>query len=637
MADILDSINSPADLAPLDHDEMVQLAAEIRQRIIEVVSCNQGHLASNLGTVELTLALHAEFDFTRDKLVWDCGHQTYAHKILTGRRDRFSTLRQEGGITGYADRRESPEWDSFSFGHTATSISTALGLACAHKSGDSDDWVVAVIGDGAMASGMAFEAMNHAGALDRRLLVVLNDNRMSISRSVGAFARYFSKLRASTSYTGLRDEIRDLVGRLPLVGETIDSLADRISGGIQAALTPGGLFVELGFGYYGPINGHRIGQLRDTIRHLKRLKGPVLLHLLTEKGRGFAPAVDDPTRFHSAGPFEWEDDTVSSEEPSSGTSYSSVFGGELCRQAAKDERIVAITAAMPGGTGMIPFAEKFPDRFHDVGICEQHATGFAAGLCAGGLKPIFAVYSTFLQRAYDQLFHEISLQHLPVIFCIDRAGFVGSDGPTHHGLLDIAMGRSLPGFVLMAPSCAAELRRMMQLALAGDFPAMIRYPRESVPDDGEPSTASFDLGHAGILRRGPDGAIIAYGVTALRAEAAAKILAERDGLHITVVDARFARPLDTTVIFEIVRNAPAVLLTEEHCVAGGFGSEVIEQLVAAGISTTHVRQAAVPREFVLHAAREVQLHNCGLDAEGLADRLRALLAETRSAETRGAM
>jgi 1-deoxy-D-xylulose-5-phosphate synthase len=630
MADLLDSINSPADLAPLADDEMAQLASEIRRRIIEVVSCNQGHLASNLGAVELTLALHAEFDFARDKLVWDCGHQTYTHKILTGRRDRFSTLRQEGGITGYADKNECPEWDSFSFGHTATSISTALGLACAREHGADDDWVVAVIGDGAMASGMAFEAMNHAGALDRRLLVVLNDNRMSISRSVGAFAQYFSKLRASTSYTGLRDEIRDLVGRLPVVGETIDSLADRLSGGIQAALTPGGLFVELGFGYYGPINGHRIGQLRDTIRHLKRMKGPVLLHLLTEKGRGFAPAVDDPTRFHSAGRFEWEDDTVSSEEPSSGTSYSSVFGAELCRQATADKRIVAITAAMPGGTGLLDFGEKFRDRLHDVGICEQHATGFAAGLCAGGLRPVFAVYSTFLQRAFDQMFHEVSLQRLPVVFCVDRAGLVGSDGPTHHGLLDIAMGRSLPGFVLMAPSCAADLRRMMQLALAGDSPAMIRYPRESVPDEDEPGAATFDMGQAGVLRRGPDGAIIAYGIAAIRASAAAAIMAETDGLEITVVDARFARPLDTSVIFDVVRNSPAVLLAEDHCIAGGFGSEVLEQLVAAGMDTRHVRQVGVPREFILHAAREVQLSNCGLDAEGLAERLRGLLAETRS-------
>jgi len=627
MTGLLESIDDPTDLRKLNVRQLTQVAAEVRELIIEVVSRNRGHLASNLGTVELTLALHYCFDFRHDRLVWDCGHQCYAHKILTGRRDAFRTLRQEGGISGFADRSESP-YDTFSFGHTGTSISAALGIACGQRAGGKGDHVVAVIGDGAIASGMPFEALNHAGELGGNLIVVLNDNTMSISPSVGAVARHLSKLRVSPSYDSIRQEVMDLANRVPVVGPHLDVILARLTEGVQAALTPGGLFVELGFRYFGPMDGHNIPDIVETFRNLKRMRGPILLHMLTEKGHGFRPASQDPTRFHSSKRFEWANGTLHSEEETTGDSYSNVFARALCDLGESDSRIVAITAAMPDGTGLTSFAERFGSRFYDVGICEQHAVGLAAGLSAGSLRPVFAVYSTFLQRAYDQLFHDISLQGEPAVFCIDRAGLVGTDGSTHHGLHDIAYCRALPGFVLMAPATGAELRRMLELALKGDFPAAIRYPREKVPDPApDGPVPDFEVGRAEVRRRGPDGAIIAYGVMAARASAAARILREEDGLDITVINARFARPLDLDVIAPAVAEHPAVLLVEDHCVAGGFGSAVLEGLAERGVGAGHVRLLGVPCEPVRHASRESQLAAFRLDAGGQAGRLRELRRE----------
>ncbi len=626
MSRLLDSINSPADLRPLSPDQLTQLAGEVRELIIDVVSRNGGHLASNLGTVELTLALHRSFDLELDRLIWDCGHQCYAHKILTGRRERFDTLRQEDGVSGFADKAESP-FDAFHFGHTATSLSAALGLACADKTLGNDRRVVAVIGDGAMASGMAFEALNHAGELERNLLVVLNDNKMSISRSVGAIARYLSKIRTSAPYAGIKQELHGLLGVVPAIGHSVDGIMGRLREGIQTALTPGGLFVDLGFHYYGPVDGHDLGGLVDTFEHLKRIGGPILLHVLTEKGHGFAPASEDPTGFHSSKRFQMANGTLSNLEESSGTSYSNVFGETLCKLAERDPRIVAITAAMPDGTGLVEFAKRFPGRFYDVGICEQHAVGLANGLSAGGLRPVFAVYSTFLQRAYDQLFHDVSLQGEPVVFCIDRAGLVGNDGATHHGLNDVAYCRIMPGFVVAAPRNAADLRRMLELAVTGDRPTAIRYPRETVPDpEGEGDALEFGIGQAEFLQRGERAAIIAYGVMTQRAMDAARILQEEDGLATTVVNARYAQPLDVEMLLNAVPGHDAVLLVEDHSVAGGFGSAVLEFLAAEGIAAGHVRQAAIPLEFVAPAARDKQLALLELDGPGLTARLRRLLA-----------
>ena len=624
MSDLLDSIKGPDDLRGLTVPQLRELADEVRGLIIEVVSRNRGHLASNLGTVELTIALHRCFDFLQDRLVWDCGHQAYAHKILTGRRDSFAALRQEGGVSGFVDRHESP-YDTFSFGHTSTSISAALGMACADRTLGVHRRVVAVIGDGAIAAGMAFEALNHAGALGLDLLVVLNDNKMSISRSVGAIARYLSKVRASAPYTDIKQELQDLLTVVPRVGAGFEGVLARLREGVQSALTPGGLFVDLGFHYYGPVHGHDVAEMVNTFEHLKRVRGPVLLHVLTEKGHGFHPASADPVRFHSSGRFGLANGSLCSEEQSDGPSYSDLVGQALCEAAEKDERMVALTAAMPDGTGLCEFATRFPDRFYDVGICEQHAVGLAGGLCAGGLRPVFAVYSTFLQRAYDQLFHDVAFQGAPVVFCIDRAGLVGSDGPTHPGLNDIAYCRAMPGFVVMAPKDAAELRRMLTLALQGSRPAAIRYPRET-PPEGPDGEADFQVGQAEVCRRGEGAAIIAYGALVSRALDAARILEEEDGLCITVVNARFAQPLDLETILPVLREHRAVLLAEDHSVAGGFGSAVLEAASACGMAADHVRQAAVPLQPVPHATRDAQLARLGLDGPGLAAGLRRLLA-----------
>ncbi len=632
MVRLLDSIDSPADLRKLRRSRLPELAAELRELIIDVVSRNRGHLASNLGVVELTLALHYCFDFERDHLVWDCGHQTYAHKIITGRRDRFHTLRQEGGLSGFADPSESP-FDTFNFGHTSTSISAGLGLALADAVRGNDARTVAVIGDGAMAGGMAFEALNHAGALGTNLLVVLNDNKMSISHTVGAIAHYLRKLRAGRPFVDIRRELQDFVPRIPVVGEPFDSALGRLRDGIQAAIGPGGPFVELGFHYYGPVDGHHIPELVDAFHDLRRVEGPVLFHVVTEKGHGFPPATEDPTRFHSSKRFEHENGTLSSEEVPSGQSYSAVFGRCMCRLAEEDDRVVAITAAMPDGTGLRQFAERFPDRFYNTGICEQHAVGLADGLSRGGLKPVFAVYSTFLQRAVDQMAHDVALQDAPVTFCIDRAGLVGADGPTHHGLHDIALCRMLPGFVVMAPKDGRELRAMLRLAVRTDAPVAVRYPREVVPDeegsDAEPGEPELAVGRAEVCREGTEGAIIAYGALVGRALRAATLLAEQDELEVTVVNARFGRPLDRETICATVRDHPAVLVAEDHSVVGGFGAAVLEMLAEEGICTEGVRLAGVPDRFVEHAGRETQLARCGLDAPALADRLRDLMEQRR--------
>jgi len=643
MSSLLDSIDGPQDLRRLDLDQLNTLAGEVRELIIEVVSANGGHLSSNLGVVELTIALHRCFDFLKDRLIWDVGHQAYAHKILTGRREAFRSLRLKEGISGFADRKESP-YDTFSFGHTGTSISAGLGLSCADEAlagraaeGEADAGgrrkVVVVIGDGAISSGMPFEALNHAGAVGRNLLVILNDNRMSISPTVGAVARYLSKVRASAPYQEVKREVLDVLSRWRPAREGLSSLYSRASEAIQAALTPGVLFVELGFSYYGPVDGHDLTALVDTLEHVSRINGPVLLHVLTEKGRGFRPASSDPTGFHSSGCFRAEEGEVIAETQETGAaeqtrSYSSLLGETLVELAEEDPRLVAITAAMPDGTGLTEFARRYPDRLHDVGICEQHAIGFAGGLAAGGLKPVVCIYSTFLQRAYDQIFHDVALQGAPVVFCVDRAGLVGSDGPSHHGHFDVAYFRCMPGFVVMAPADGAELAAMLRFALSIDRPCAIRYPRENVPSASAEGAAPLSLGRAQVVRTGADAAVIAYGAAVRRAVEAAGIL-EREGRAVTVVNARFAKPLDLETIFRVVREHAAVLIAEDHALAGGFCAAVLEALAVEGIAAGHVRPAALPDQFVGHASREEQLAQLGLDGPGLAERLRGLMGAAR--------
>lgn len=633
MSKLLDTIESPDDLRMLTTSQLATLAGEIRACIIEVVSSNGGHLASNLGVVELTLALHYCHDFLHDRVVWDVSHQAYTHKIITGRRDQFPTLRQKGGISGFTNKTESP-YDAFTFGHTGTSISAGLGLACAMESRRQDAEVVAVIGDGAIASGMPFEALNHAAETGEDLLVVLNDNQMSISPSVGGVAHYLSKIRASGPYVGMKKEVKGLVGRWGSALKTIDGLYDRVAEGIQTALTPGGLFVELGFDYYGPVDGHDVDELVDALQHMKNIDGPVLLHVITQKGHGFEPAREDPTEFHSSGTFEMKDgeivcavdgkeeegEALEPEPEPESCSWSEIMGRSLLDEAEHDPRICAITAAMCGGTGLDGFAEKYPDRFYDVGICEQHGVGFAGGLATGGMRPVACIYSTFLQRARDQIFHDVALQEVPVVFGVDRAGLVGSDGATHHGLHDVAYFRGLPGVAVMAPGDAAELGRMVHLALKADHPSAIRYPREKVSPGSRFTDEEFEIGEARVIREGDDAAIIAYGALVSRAMAAAEELAD-EGVDITVVNARFAKPLDTEMIGAVIADHPAVLLAEDHVRAGGFGSAVLEAMVEEGVDVSNVRLAAVPDRFIEHATREDQLAELRLDGEGLAHRL----------------
>ncbi len=652
MSKLLDSINGPGDLRRLSIPQLKGLAGEIRELIIQVVSQNGGHLSSNLGVVELTIALHYCFDFLKDRLIWDVGHQAYTHKILTGRRETFPELRSKGGLSGFADKEESP-YDIFSFGHTGTSLSAGLGLACArdlvagdpaegkksdHPTCPEHPRVVAVIGDGAVSSGMSFEALNHAGSMENDLLFVLNDNRMSISAPVGGLARYLSQIRSSAAYLGFKREVHDLLSRWRPALERVEGLFNRLGEGIQSALTPGGLFVELGFHYYGPVDGHDVAELIKTFERLKRVEGPVLLHVLTEKGRGFEPARNDPTGFHSSGRFELRNgklvppagqalDCGAEAKPrlTSAAFYSEVLSDTLLELAAELPRLVTITAAMPDGTGLSRFAERYPDRFYDVGICEQHAVGFAGGLAAGGLRPVVCIYSTFLQRAYDQIFHDVVLQKAAVVFCVDRAGMVGSDGPSHHGLYDVASFRCMPGAVLMAPADAEELRAMLRLALSSGRPCAIRYPREIPPKQQCGGGGELSIGKAAVCRQGKDAAIIAYGAMVVRALEAADILSELDGRTVTVLNARFAKPLDKERIVHVVRDHPAVLVAEDHALAGGFGAGVLEALAREGIGASHVRLAGAPDRFVEYASRDEQLASVGIDGPGLADRLRRLM------------
>ena len=614
---ILEKIDSPKDLQQLDAEDLEVLAQEIREEIIDVVSKNPGHLSSNLGVVELTIALHCTFDFLNDKLIWDVGHQTYVHKLLTGRRKEFSTLRQYKGLSGFPDITES-EYDPFTCGHSGHAISAALGIACADKINNVDRNIIAVVGDAAIGAGMSLEALNHAGHLKRNLIVILNDNKMAISGTVGAIAMHINKIRTTPLYADFKKEVHHVLQSLPIVGKRMEHTLEHITEALKREITPGQIFVDLGFDYFGPIDGHNIQTLTETLQNIRNVEGPVLLHVITEKGKGFEPASANPERYHSAGNFKMHNGKVKEtpKDPKQ-VSYTKVFGKTIIELAEANKDIVAITAAMPDGTGLDAFSKEFPDRYFDVGICEQHAIGLANGLVAAGLKPVAAIYSTFLQRAYDQVFHDVCLQKNGILLSLDRAGIVGNDGPTHNGVFDIAYLRHLPGITLMAPKDGAELKAMLHKAIQLNTPAAIRYPRANIPEGSLDNNCNpVEIGKGEILREGRDGVIIAYGAMVYPSMECADMLAEK-GIDVTVVNARFAKPLDEDLIMKVAGKNQIVITVEDHTEVGGFGSAILELLVEKGINTQNIHKMGIPDKFTEQGSRDIILKTLNLDAEGI--------------------
>jgi 1-deoxy-D-xylulose-5-phosphate synthase len=572
MYKLLDSINSPSDLKKLTYEELDTLSKELRDYVIKVVSENGGHLASNLGVVELTLALHRVFNTPKDKIVWDVGHQSYIHKIVTGRRDNFTTLRKKGGISGFPKREESAH-DAFETGHSSTSISAALGMAKARDLAGDNYSVVAVIGDGALTGGMSFEALNHAGDFPTNLIVILNDNEMSISHNTGALSNYLSKLRTEPAYFKLKGEIETILNKVPLVGKSMFKLAERLRDWFKYLVVPGVLFEELGFKYFGPIDGHDIRKLEEVINRAKSYNGyPVLIHVVTVKGKGYSIAEDKPNKFHSLSPFFIE--TGELKVKSQKKTYSDVFGNTLIELAEHNDKIVAVSAAMCEGTGLAGFAAKYKNRFFDVGIAEQHAVTFCAGLAAGGFKPVFAVYSTFLQRAYDQVVHDVCMQNLNVIVAIDRAGIVGSDGETHQGVFDITYLRHIPNITIMSPKDGWELSEMLKLAVSKNGPVAIRYPRGTAREF-EYSQTPLEFGKSEVLIEGADGVIIAEGNLVYRALEVCERL-KQSGKNFTVVNARFLKPLDEKLLLDLAKKHKVIYTMEDNVISGGFGSSILE-------------------------------------------------------------
>ncbi len=619
MSAILDQIGSTADLKRLSLMELRELAGELREEIIDTVSRTGGHLASSLGVVELTIALHRVFNTPDDQIVWDVGHQAYAHKLLTGRRGRFSTLRQLDGLSGFPKREESP-FDAFDVGHSSTSISAALGMAAARDATGGKEKVVAVIGDGSLTAGLAFEGLNQAGHLKKDLIVILNDNEMSISPNVGAISSFLSRKLSSDLFVRFKKETENFLGHLPGFGKELIGLARRAEESIKGFLTPGMLFEAFGFDYFGPIDGNRLEDLVETLGNVSRLKGPVLVHVLTRKGMGYPPAEEHPATFHGVGPFDRESGEVA-EAKGGAQSYTGVFGQTLLDLAGADDRVVAITAAMKEGTGLGPFAERFPERFFDVGIAEQHAVTFAAGMACRGLRPVVALYSTFLQRAYDNVLHDVCLQNLPVVFALDRGGLVGADGPTHHGVFDLSYLRHIPNLVFMAPRNELELQRALATALQSPGPFAFRYPRGK----GEglellPHPEPLTIGRGEKLREGADGTVFALGATVGPALAAAETLAA-EGIDLAVVDARFLKPLDGELLSAEARRTGAVVTVEENVLQGGFGSAVLEFFEEAGLSP-RVLRLGLPDRFVEQGSQAELWARYGLDASGIAGSLR---------------
>ncbi|MGQ0384577.1 MAG: 1-deoxy-D-xylulose-5-phosphate synthase [Gammaproteobacteria bacterium] len=603
---LLEAIETPADLRALERPELPALADELRAFLIHTVGQMGGHLAAGLGTVELAVALHYVFDTPYDRLVWDVGHQAYPHKVLTGRRRRLASIKQQDGLAPFPARAESV-YDSFGVGHSSTSISAALGMAIANRAAASDRRVVAVIGDGAMSAGLAWEALNHAGSLDVDLLVVLNDNDMSISENVGALSNYFARLLSGRAYSHLREGGKKVLRRMPSAWE----LARRSEVHAKGMVLPGTLFEEMGFNYIGPVDGHDVDTLVTTLGNMRMLPGPQLLHVVTQKGKGYAPAEADPIKWHGPGPYDPKSGTLIKEK-TAGPTYSQVFGEWLCDMAAQDERIVGITPAMREGSGLVEFEKRFPERYFDVAIAEQHAVTLAAGLACDGLKPVVAIYSTFLQRGYDQLIHDVALQRLPVVFAIDRAGLVGGDGATHQGVFDLSYLRCVPNLTVMTPADENECRQMLYTASQLDGPAAVRYPRGRGPGATVVRTMqALPVGRAELRRQGGSGlALLAFGTVLAQAEAVA------ESLDATLLNMRFVKPLDEEAIASAAASHQALVTLEENVVAGGAGSAVLEHLQRIGCAVP-LLQLGVPDRFIEHGSREDNLAAAGLDAAGV--------------------
>ena len=625
---LLDTIDSPEDLKKLSRSALSELAKEIRKTIVDVVSTSGGHLASSLGAVELGIALHYVFDTPKDKILWDVGHQAYAHKLLTGRREQFSTLRRQGGLSGFTKRSESP-YDAFTTGHSSTSISAGLGIACAKHLKNDTAKVVAVIGDGSLTAGLAYEGLNQTGDThkDKDLIVILNDNEMSISQNVGALSSLLSRTFSASRLQSLRKEFGEFLKSLPRIGENVYQLAKRSEESFKTFVTPGMLFEAFNFEYFGPIDGHNLNHLIDILNNIKTINEPVLLHVITKKGKGYPQAEQNPVYFHGVGSFDI-DTGVCRPKKTNAPSYTEVFGQTMVELARANDKIIAVTAAMPEGTGLVPFSKAYPDRFFDVGIAEQHGVTFAAGMATEGYCPVVAIYSTFLQRAFDQIIHDVCIENLPVVFALDRGGIVGEDGPTHHGLFDISFLRSIPNMVVMAPKDENELRRMLATAVAHDGPIALRYPRgQGVGVDLDESIETIPIGSAEVLEHGDDILIIAIGSMVSEVQCAAEQLAGSHGIQATVVNARFIKPLDRDQILPLVQDIGRVITIEENVVQGGFGSAILELLNDNGIFNVEVKRLGIDDAFVEHGAPRALRNKYHVDAAAIVETVRAMMED----------
>jgi len=626
----LEQINSPADVKKLSVGQLKTLADELRQYILNSVSKTGGHLASNLGVVELTLALHYVFDFAKDKLLWDVGHQCYAHKIITGRRESFKKLRQADGISGFPNPKESP-YDQFGVGHAGTSIASAIGMAIGMKKNTQNDKIVVLIGDASIVNGTSFEALNNLGLVNRQLLIVLNDNSMAIDDTVGAVAKYFAKIRLSHTYEDLRKTTSNILAHMPIIGKSVEEAIERIKKSIRMALPASQLFESLNVPYFGPVDGYDIESLIELFRALDQLNHPAILHVYTRKGKGFRPAGSEPSRFHSTGPFKINGDMEEGGLVSKKRSFTDVFGERLVELAKKDDSIVAITSAMCDGTGLTQFRKNFPDRFYDVGIAEAAAVDIAAGLAKSGLKPVVCIYSTFLQRSFDQILQEVALQNLPVVFCIDRAGVVGQDGPTHHGLMDIGFLRMMPNVVLAAPADEFDLKNALDFALSQNRCVCLRYPKD-IAEQIAACNKPFKLGKSIVVKRSKSAAlaIVSYGAVLTEVLAAARVL-QKEGVNVEVINARFAAPIDQKII-TMFSERKGIITVEEHQIACGFGSAILEEVVrhrSAFQNTRTIEMLGAPRRFIKHNSRKSQLMDVRVNADIIVKAAKKMLKVAR--------
>jgi 1-deoxy-D-xylulose-5-phosphate synthase len=625
---VLGKINFPEDIKKLALNELETLAEEIREEIIETVSRNGGHLASSLGTVELTLAIHYVFDTPKDKLIWDVGHQAYAHKIITGRKDLFHTLRKRGGISGFPRREESP-YDAFNVGHSSTSISAATGIAEAKCLSGENFKIIAVIGDGAISAGMAFEGLNWAGDRRKNLIIILNDNEMCISPNVGAMSSYLNRVMTGQTVIKFKSEIKGFLKSIPSIGPQMLKFSRQLEESLKALVVPGALFEELGFTYVGPLEGHRLDRLIRNMENIREMEGPVLIHVITKKGKGYTFAEKDPAKFHGIAPFRVETGEMSDRNPEI-PSYTQMFGSTLVKLAHDNPRIVAVTAAMSEGTGLDQFAREFPGRFYDVGMAEQHGVTFAAGLATESFIPVVAIYSTFIQRAYDQIIHDVCLQKLPVVLALDRGGFVGADGPTHHGLFDYSYLRTVPNIVVMAPKDENELQHMLKTAVECGCPASIRYPRgKGVGVPVDPQSVSLKIGKGEIVYDGEkaDLAILAIGATVYPAIAAARTLND-EGISARVINARFVKPLDAILLCDTAKSVGKIITVEENALMGGFGSAVLEMFEERGIHDVAVKRLGIRDEFAEHASQAELRKTYGIDEDSIVAAARSMMGRS---------